>query len=389
MRTEPQAMPPTGPDREEGLRITFTGDVHLGAIYADGQLFADGIREACRSSDAVVVNMEGPVTAGPPMPIPGAVLHSDPQSAEALRGLGRVMLDLANNHILDHGPAGLMDTLRFAGERGWPCLGAGENRQRAMEPCVLERSGIRVGLLGVCWHGVPFAGAHSPGVFGDSPERRVRARIRELKRRVRWVVVIYHGGEEFTHVPLPARRNKFLRYLAAGADVVVAHHAHCVQRYERAAGKHVFYGLGNLVFDHSPHRQFEGTDESVLLTLEFGQDDIRFRPLFTRQDRDGKRVLAVPSNPNFRPITPATFAREWGEEAHARLIYYWRKGHEHLSLETWPQRLRYGWRKSLRTVDLIWSFIRDRYGLKRAFILGGIRHGIRQRRIVPPGRETP
>ena len=39
-----------------------------------------------------------------------------------------------------------------------------------------------------------------------------------------------------------------------GADAVVNHHQHCYSGYEVYKDKPVFYGLGNLLFDHASKR---------------------------------------------------------------------------------------------------------------------------------------
>ena len=367
-------------DRDDNLlRLMFTGDVHLGPAYNDKRMFDHEILEACQRSDYVVVNVEGPITDHPPSQIPGAVLHSAPKSAKAIEAFGNNIFNLGNNHILDHGVVGLRDTIQFAKDRGWPCVGAGENVAHASTPCLLERNDITVGIVSVCWLGVPFAKKTSPGVFGDSPESRVRKQIRELKCRVRWVVVVYHGGEEFTHIPQPSRRNKLLRYLSFGADVVVAHHAHCVQRYERVGEKLVFYGLGNLVFDLDYHCDHEGTDESVLLSLSFSKQSIDFHPLFTRQDRSKQLVLKVSGNPNFSHITNRTYSQEWRVDASRHLKAYWNLGHEKTSCNSWKQKRNYLLKKARRVARLLIICAFDKYGLKRPNIIGGVMYHIRNK----------
>gem|GEM_PF-6297987 len=377
MTSDTPSVSPVTEGQDSPLNVMFTGDVHLGSAYNDKRLFDDDIRDACLKSDYVVVNVESPITTSPPSRMTGFVLHTPPQSANVLRAFGNTILNLANNHVLDHGVAGMRDTLQFARNRGWPCVGAGENFAEASAPCILEHHGISVGLLGVSWLGVPFAGKSSPGVFGDSPESHVRNQICDLRRRSRWVVVIYHGGEEFAHIPLPARRKKLLRYLSFGADVVVAHHAHCVQRYERVGDKFVFYGLGNLVFDLDYHRNFAGTDESVLLSLAFGEESINYSPLFTRQDRNQRRVSRVPSNPNFSQVTQRLYAQEWGAEASRRLKSYWNSGLEKLPRNNWKQKSFYYWKKIRRAGGLLHTCVFDKYGLTRPYIIGGVMHYFR------------
>ena len=61
--------------------------------------------------------------------------------------------------------------------------------------------------------------------------------------------MVYHGGDEFFHVPMPYIRKQLKGYLDWGCDIVVAHHPHVVQGYEMLGKKAIFYSLGNFIFD--------------------------------------------------------------------------------------------------------------------------------------------
>ncbi|MBN2579205.1 MAG: CapA family protein [Pirellulales bacterium] len=300
----------------------FTGDVHLGPAYHDPHVFHVDIQNAFRQHHFVLLNVEGPITSSPPQLPSRLTVYSAPGSHAVFKSFGNCVFDLANNHMFDHGAAGARDTINFARNHGWPCLGAGENIDEASRPCILKHDNISVGILAVCDHGV-FARDSSPGIFGNVPESRIRTRILELKQRVLWVVVVYHGGEEFTHVPMPSRRRLLMRYLEYGADVIVAHHAHCVQRFEQFGDKLIFYGLGNFVFDLPIHQHIEGTDESVLLSLSFSDRSISFNPLFTWQNRNLCKVVPSDSNQHFSPISSISYAREWEIDAGRLLALLW------------------------------------------------------------------
>ncbi len=376
MWTDVLSLLPVVNGEEASLQMIFTGDVHLGPAYNDERLFSDDIRELCRKSDYVVVNVEGPITDSLPSKTGRFVLHSSIRSANALRAFGKIIFSLANNHILDHGVTGLRDTIQYALQHGWLHIGAGDNLAQAKNGQIVRSGCLSVGLLAVSGVGVSFADSSSPGVFGDDPENLLKKRIHEFKKHVRWLVVIYHGGEEFTHIPMPARRSKLLRYLSYGADIVVAHHAHCVQRYERVGEKYVFYGLGNLVFDLDHHCHVEGTDESILLSLSFTENEVSFNPVFTKHERSQKKVFVIQKNANFSQTSNKSYAREWGNEAARHLDMYWNSGHNKLQRSNWKQNSLYCLKKLRRAVGLLVICVYDKGGLVRPYIIGGVAHHI-------------
>src|SRR5207344_1880481 len=63
------------------------------------------------------------------------------------------------------------------------------------------------------------------------------------------VIVSMHAGIEYAPQPNQQQREFAHSAIEAGASVVVGHHPHVVQPWERIGEGVVFYSLGNLVFD--------------------------------------------------------------------------------------------------------------------------------------------
>jgi poly-gamma-glutamate synthesis protein (capsule biosynthesis protein) len=303
------------------LRIGFTGDLALYASFAAERApearFAPEVTDFLRANHHNVVNVEGPVTVRPERRGIGPTLVNPPAAAlPALRHLRGDVANLANNHTMDCGPEGLAETLEHFAREGIRPLGAGRRLDEAAAPVVVERDGIRVGLLAVCDPSGTPAGDDAPGVLTHVREARVRDALAELRRRCDWVVLSYHGGEEYTHEPMPARRRRLLHYLEQGAHVVVAHHAHVVQGWEATPRGLVFYGLGNFMLDHPVQRHRPGTYEGVVLSLSFGPDELAWEPLFTRADREAVRLEAGPPLAAFVPLAPRGRRARWCREAY-------------------------------------------------------------------------
>ena len=66
---------------------------------------------------------------------------------------------------------------------------------------------------------------------------------------------------------------KLKKLLSFGADIIVAHHPHTVQGYEKINNKMIFYSLGNFIFDTDFQRAQKGTDKGIVLKIEFTKDE--------------------------------------------------------------------------------------------------------------------
>ena len=98
----------------------------------------------------------------------------------------------------------------------------------------------------------------------------IESAIKQAKANNRWCVVIAHDGEEFTSLPMPYTRDRYIKYLEFGADIVVAHHPHVPMNYELFDNnKAIFYSLGNFIFDTDYQRSQFNTEKGVLLKLIF------------------------------------------------------------------------------------------------------------------------
>ena len=170
---------------------------------------------------------------------------------------------------MDAGAKGMESTLAIAKAMGCQTVGAGMNVAEASSPVYLPEAGgigmIAVGYQPSC---IPAKEA-APGCFDWGDFFRIEARIKEIKEKCRWCIVIVHGGEEFAAIPGPYTRERYMRYLDMGADIVVGHHPHVAENYELFdGGKAIFYSLGNFIFDTDNQRKHLYTDVGLLLPFD-------------------------------------------------------------------------------------------------------------------------
>ena len=110
---------------------------------------------------------------------------------------------------------------------------------------------------------------------------------------------------------MPYLRRRYKRYLKYGADIVVGHHPHVVQNYERFGNKIVFYSLGNFIFDTDFQRIQKYTDFGMLLKLNFTEDSYSWEALPIKNNRETKNISETENIPIFREITSFEYGLLW------------------------------------------------------------------------------
>jgi hypothetical protein len=230
--------------------ITFLGDVFLTAP----------VRFVAPIRGAVVCNLEAPITRRT-KGYPGKVNQKSlPEAFDPTFSRPPLAVCIANNHIMDYGPAGLADTLAFLEERGIRYFGAGLESENCNNPLLVRTGGFTVGLMGyVCQSSSPvYASGGHPGTAPIELEL-IRADMAEARRLgAESIVVHLHWGAEQVTLPKPADIETARTIIDDGADLVIGHHAHCIQAYETYRGRHIFYGLGNCIFPgHSSPAYFD------------------------------------------------------------------------------------------------------------------------------------
>ena len=277
--------------------IVFTGDIgfdrYMDRKWEDEQLLAPEVLAFFHSADHTCANVEGALIDAVDDGSRGVFFHSmNPAATSVLQKMKADIWSIGNNHTMDAGRDGVISTRKIATELGCLAFGAGLNEVEASEPVYLEEAG-GIGMFGVSYMAecIP-ATATEPGIFRWDDMDYIARRIREVKSRCRWCIVVAHGGEEFTSLPSPYTRDRYLKFLELGADVVVGHHPHVPENYELFEdGKAIFYSLGNFIFDTDYQRVHLYTDLGVLLKLSFTEESMDFDAMGIRIDRQKERIV--------------------------------------------------------------------------------------------------
>ncbi|TLS39043.1 CapA family protein [Pseudalkalibacillus caeni] len=277
----------------EPIELAFAGDVILeasgktavqkyGIDYPFEQIKGDII-----GADYAVVNLETPIT-GRTLPFPKEFNFKSGQ--ELLTGLtnaGFDMVTLANNHTMDYGEQGLIDTLKNLNDKKIPYIGAGLNEEEAFSSKTVEIKGRKIGFIGfsrvlpdVSW----YAGKEKPGIASGYQLDRMVEIVKEAKEEADCLFVYIHWGKERHSIPEQYQLEYAKALVDAGADGIIGSHPHVLQGFQFYKNKPIAYSLGNFLFpDHVNGK----TAESGILKLTINGEDIamRFIPCMIKNDQ--------------------------------------------------------------------------------------------------------
>ena len=153
-------------------------------------------------------------------------------------------------------------------------VGAGKNATEAERVLYKDLCGETLAIINCCEHEFSIADETSAGANPLNPIRQYYI-IQEARKKADYIIVIIHGGHEHFQLPTIRMQDTYRFFIDVGADAVVNHHQHCYSGYEVYKDKPVFYGLGNLLFDHASKRSGCWT-EGYMVSIDFQKEKISF-----------------------------------------------------------------------------------------------------------------
>jgi poly-gamma-glutamate synthesis protein (capsule biosynthesis protein) len=235
---------------------------HSRSLFHSGDIVFANCEQMC--SDKGVAN-------------PFLATHATPKIAEAIADAGISLVSLANNHTLDWGEEGILDTIERLNTLGISTLGAGKDILAARKPIVVAKSGIRFGFLAYgCigpegYEATATKAGHAPmrawtlyekayyqpatppliRSFADREDLRAMVDdIRQLRPECDILSVSYHWGLHFAPRVIPDYCIEVGQAAVdAGADIVLGHHPHILKGIEFYKGKPIFYSMENFAVE--------------------------------------------------------------------------------------------------------------------------------------------
>ncbi len=249
-----------------------SGPIHWHASPAYPWGDALEILDAVRP-DARVINLETSITRSNDYDRDKGIHYRvSPENAACLAVARIDVCALGNNHVLDWGERGLLDTLDTLDSLHIKRCGAGRDLDEAIRPAVVDcndRGRIAVFSVGSADAGVPpwwAAGTERPGVnvandLDDAAFARVRHAIEAWRDDRTTIVVSIHWGGNWGYGVARAHRRFAHQLIDAGVHVVHGHSSHHVKGIEVRRGQPIFYGCGDLLTDYEGihgHETFRG-----------------------------------------------------------------------------------------------------------------------------------
>ena len=176
---------------------------------------------------------------------------------------------------MDYGVAGFEETLTRLEQSDIAFVGAGKTKAVRKQPYIKEIKSKKIAILNVCEHewitdAKSEAGANGVDIIDHFTQ------IQELRDSVDFILVIYHGGNEYHPLPTPEMKKIFRFFIDAGASAVVGHHTHTFSGYELYKDRPIFYSLGNFIFDSNKKAKGENWHTGMAVGFTIAEAAMRF-----------------------------------------------------------------------------------------------------------------
>lgn len=235
------------------MKIMFVGDMNLGEYYtsfghgpgtfAKGNDIFSQVREIFDQADYVVGNLEASITNennGELSP-PKAVLKVDPLVAFQFKQAGFRVLQVANNHTIQHGRDAFEQSLDILDSMD--IMAVGIDKQKVQ---IVNHGGISVGFLAAS--DVPDNTDKEQNLYQRNDGNFLKI-VEESVSLVDHLVVMLHWGLESSTIPLQYQRDFSAKLNALGVSAVIGSHPHLFYEIEVRDDFVCAYSLGNFVFD--------------------------------------------------------------------------------------------------------------------------------------------
>ncbi len=298
------------PDSTTVVRLIAVGDVNLGRFVGQQILKGDTlypfvfVADTFKQYDIVFANLESTLSdqkGETQHPRNNLIFTGPPTGARSLALGGVTVVSTANNHAIDYGVKSQRETIRYLTESGVAFAGTALDSERLSDPVIISRNGFDIAFFACT------AIMNRPGnawkrhvLFADTAT--LLPKIRKYRDSVDFIIVSYHGGDEYSDTH-NARTETFAHAMIdGGADLFLGHHPHVPHGIEDIEGKYIVYSLGNFVFRQPQHYW---TQRSFAFVAEIKKETNRaritsfrclpvltgFQPMFVTDSVEAKNIL--------------------------------------------------------------------------------------------------
>ena len=252
------------------VRLAEQANGSIPAPVAPSYIWGAALDELNRKApDARIINLETSITRSDSFADKGINYRMSPENAECLTAAGVDCCVLGNNHVLDWGRVGLLETLATLERLGIKTAGAGRDLAQARAPAILEIAGkgrLLVFSFASPTSGVPrnwgatpvAAGVNLLSDFADESVARIAEQVESVRRPGDLVIASIHWGGNWGY-EIPEEERRFARGLIDQANVSLvhghsSHHAKAIEIYK---DRLILYGCGDFLNDYEGIRGYD------------------------------------------------------------------------------------------------------------------------------------
>jgi len=252
------------------VRLAETANGPIARPVGNAYVWGDALEELTEAQpDARIINLETSITRSEDYEPKGINYRMSPESAECLSEAGIDCCMLANNHVLDWGRAGLLETLATLQRLRIQSAGAGRNLDEAAAPAIVpipDKGRVVAYSFASPTSGTPHGWAAMPDQAGVNllPDLSAATASSVIDRIVRdrqagdLIVVSIHWGPNWGY-SIPGDQQRFAHRLIDGANVAIVHghSSHHPKAIERYRDQLILYGCGDFLNDYEGIRGYE------------------------------------------------------------------------------------------------------------------------------------
>jgi poly-gamma-glutamate capsule biosynthesis protein CapA/YwtB (metallophosphatase superfamily) len=305
----------TNANIEKEISLIFTGDIMLDRgvglqikKHSDWKWPFLKISDELSKANIVFGNLEGPISDKGVLSGSIYSFRDNPKAMEGLVYANFKILSIANNHAMDYGRQAMEDTLSRLKSAGIDPVGGGIDATQAKNPVIKEINKTKFAFLAytdlcpLSWR----ATTDSSGIncVTENDLDNVKKEISDAKKISDIVIVSLHSGIEYSQTISQFQQDFARSAIDAGADLLIGHHPHVVQKSEQYKDKWIFYSLGNFVFDQDFSQE---TMQGLIVKVAINDKKISaVTPVKTRLNNFFQVEIATSTEPEEKPSATTT-----------------------------------------------------------------------------------
>ncbi len=230
-------------------RFVYTDALNSDGTYSFDKMFTE-VKDLIQGHDLAFYNQES-IIGGKELGLSAYPRFNSPEEiGDAMINLGFNLVSLANNHTMDKGEKGVINSVNYWKTKpGVYYTGQAlsfEDRESNIK--ILEKNGIKYAFFAytTVTNGLlpPSGKEYLTNIYS---KEKAKEDIEKVKDKVDLIIVSMHWGEEYTTYPSSNQKQVAKELSDMGVNLIIGNHAHSLQPVEKINDTLVFYALGNFI----------------------------------------------------------------------------------------------------------------------------------------------